>query len=82
MDVAVTTHSTLDEAGGIPAMGVLSIEVVDEATEQLHPAVIIRVQTTPVGGSTAASMTLKAFLQTVKLVMDEYPDYVRETYGL
>lgn len=72
----VVTHET--DKTLVMDTGVTSIVVIDEATEQLHPAVTIHL---PLGHS-AGTMTLKAFLTTVKMVMDEYPDYVREAYNL
>lgn len=57
------------------------VQVVDEATTSGHPAVYFTL-TGDDGQEFLTYMSLKQFLLTMKLVMDGYPEYVREVYGI
>lgn len=85
--VGVLTHE--DDQSLIPEepARLASVTVVDEATEAGHPVVIFKmVAPHPEGAAQDIEvdtlMSMKQFLITVKLVMDAYPDYVREAFSL
>ena len=73
-----------EDGDGVPSgdkitMG--SVTVQDNATEGGHPIVHFYF-TDSEGKEYRSMMSLKQFLITMKLVMDGYPEYVREVYGI
>lgn len=77
--INVGVHEDLQAMPTTLKMDMRSIVVIDDATENGHPAVFLNM-THDDGHEFHTVMSMKQFLISMKLVMDAYPEQVRETF--